>query len=83
MLCGLPVVASRVSSLPELVADGETGILVPPDDPDALATALGILLEDRSHATQMGEAGRQRAHEQFSVTRMAEQTAAVYREVRR
>jgi starch synthase len=67
-----------VSSLPELVADGETGILVPPDDPDALATALGILLEDRAQATQMGEAGRRRAHEQFSVARMAERTAEIY-----
>jgi glycosyltransferase involved in cell wall biosynthesis len=81
MLCGLPVVASRVSSLPELVADGETGILVPPDDPAALATALGILLEDTAQAAAMGDAGRRRAHTQFSVARMAEQTAAVYRAV--
>jgi glycosyltransferase involved in cell wall biosynthesis len=80
MLCGLPVVASRVSSLPELVADGETGILVPPDDPDALATALGILLEDRAQATQMAEAGRRRAREQFSVARMARRTAEIYGE---
>jgi glycosyltransferase involved in cell wall biosynthesis len=80
MLCALPVVASRVSSLPELVADGETGILVPPDDPDALATALGILLEDRAHATQMGRAGRRRATEQFSVARMARRTAEIYGE---
>jgi glycosyltransferase involved in cell wall biosynthesis len=80
MLCALPVVASRVSSLPELVADGETGILVPPDDPDALATALGILLEDRAQATQMGAAGRRRAQDQFSVARMARRTAEIYGE---
>jgi glycosyltransferase involved in cell wall biosynthesis len=80
MLCSLPVVASRVSSLPELVADGETGILVPPDDPAALATALGILLEDRAQAVAMGEAGERRAREQFSVARMAERTAALYGE---
>jgi glycosyltransferase involved in cell wall biosynthesis len=81
MLCEKPVVASRVSSIPELVLDGETGILVPPDDPSALATALGILLEDRAHAAQMGEAGLRRAHERFSVARMAERTVAVYRGV--
>jgi glycosyltransferase involved in cell wall biosynthesis len=81
MLCGLPVVASRVSSLPELVADGETGILVPPDDPAALATALGILLEDRAQAMAMGEAGLRRSRERFSVAQMAEQTVRVYRQV--
>jgi glycosyltransferase involved in cell wall biosynthesis len=79
MLCGKPIVASRVSSIPELVADGETGILVPPDDPAALATAVGILLEDRTQATAMGEAGLVRAQQRFSVARMAERTVEVYR----
>jgi glycosyltransferase involved in cell wall biosynthesis len=79
MLCAKPIVASRVSSIPELVADGETGILVAPDDPAALATALGILLEDRAQAVAMGAAGERRARERFSVARMAERTAALYR----
>jgi glycosyltransferase involved in cell wall biosynthesis len=77
MLAGLPVVASRVSSLPELVADGETGVLVPPDDPEALATGIERALEARA---RLGAAGRRRARERFSVARMADATLAVYEE---
>jgi glycosyltransferase involved in cell wall biosynthesis len=79
MLCAKPIVASRVSSIPELVADGETGLLVPPDDAAALATAIGILLEDVELATRMGAAGKARAQERFSVARMARRTVEVYR----
>jgi glycosyltransferase involved in cell wall biosynthesis len=78
MLAGLPVVASRVSSLPELVADGETGVLVPPDEPDALAQGIARALSD---AARFGEAGRERARDHFSVSRMADATLAVYDEV--
>ena len=75
MLAGLPVVASRVSSLPELVADGESGILVPPDDPEALASAIERALGDPA---ALGAAGLRRAQERFSVARMAEATLDVY-----
>jgi glycosyltransferase involved in cell wall biosynthesis len=75
MLAGLPVVASRVSSLPELVVDGETGLLVPPDDAHALARGIETALGD---GARLGEAGRGRAHERFSVSRMADATLAVY-----
>jgi glycosyltransferase involved in cell wall biosynthesis len=75
MLAGLPVVASRVSSLPELVVDGETGVLVQPGDPAALALGIARALEQR----HLGGAGRERAHREFSVARMAERTAALYR----
>ena len=74
MLAGLPVVASNVSSLPELVVDAETGYLVPPDDPSALARALVGALERPS----LGAAGRERARRVFSVDRMAETTADLY-----
>jgi glycosyltransferase involved in cell wall biosynthesis len=74
MLAELPVVASRVSSLPELVADGETGLLVPPDDPDALAAAVARALEQPG----FGAAGRVRAQREFSVARMADLTWALY-----
>jgi starch synthase len=80
MLSGLPIVASRVSSIPELVADGETGLLVPPDDPAALAAAAQELLTDRERAVRLGIAGRKRAEERFSVARMAERTVEVYRQ---
>ena len=57
----LPVVATRVGGFPEMVADGETGILVPPKDPNSLAAALASLLTDPARAQTMGAAGHQRA----------------------
>jgi glycosyltransferase involved in cell wall biosynthesis len=78
MLAQLPVVATAVSSIPEIVADGETGLLVPPDDPGALADAICRVLDD---ADGYGAAGRARAHREFSVARMADRTVALYREI--
>jgi glycosyltransferase involved in cell wall biosynthesis len=75
MLAGLPVVASAVSSIPELVIDGETGYLVSPDDPHALADALLHVLDDPGG---LGEAGLRRARTEFSVERMARRTLDVY-----
>jgi glycosyltransferase involved in cell wall biosynthesis len=75
MLAGLPVVASSVSSLPELVLDGETGFLVPPDEPGALARAVARALEE---GERLGAAGCLRARREFSVARMADRTAALY-----
>jgi glycosyltransferase involved in cell wall biosynthesis len=76
MLAGLPVVATRVSSIPEIVVAGETGLLVPPDDADALASALLRVLDDPAG---FGAAGRARAHAEFSVGRMADRTLDFYR----
>jgi glycosyltransferase involved in cell wall biosynthesis len=75
MLAGLPVVATRVSSIPEIVADGETGLLVPPDDPAALRTALERVLAEPGG---LGSAGRERALAEFSVARMVDRTLEVY-----
>jgi glycosyltransferase involved in cell wall biosynthesis len=74
MLAGLPVVASNVSSLPELVADGVTGLLVPPDDTAALARGIVDALE----RPELGTAGVARARREFSVARMADRTAELY-----
>jgi glycosyltransferase involved in cell wall biosynthesis len=76
MLCSLPVVATSVSSLPELVVDGETGFLVPPDDVEALAAAIPRALAERG---DLGRRGYERARSEFSVERMATRTAALYR----
>jgi glycosyltransferase involved in cell wall biosynthesis len=65
MEAGVPVVASAVSGIPEVVVDGETGWLVPPEDPEALARALEEVLADPSEARRRGEAGRRRAAERY------------------
>lgn len=67
MAAGLPVVSTTTAGVPEMVVDGETGRLVPPRAPGALADALGPLLADGALAASLGAAGRRRAEEQFSV----------------
>ena len=74
MHAALPVVATNVSSLPELVADDETGLLVPADDPTALARAIDVALG----RPDLGTAGLARARAEFSVERMANRTADLY-----
>jgi glycosyltransferase involved in cell wall biosynthesis len=81
MLAAKPVVATRVSAVPEIVADGKTGLLVPPNDATALADAVLALLGDPARAAAMGQAGLARAKTEFSVEKMARRTAAVYASV--
>jgi alpha-maltose-1-phosphate synthase len=81
MACETAVVASWVGGIPEVVADGETGLLVPPDDPAALADALNALVRDPGRAAAMGRAGRERAVTEFSWDAVAAQTAALYAEL--
>jgi alpha-maltose-1-phosphate synthase len=81
MACGTAVVASRVGGIPEVVVEGETGLLVPPADPGALAEAVNELIADPERAAAMGEAGRRRAVERFSWRAIAEQTVELYRSV--
>jgi starch synthase len=81
MACGTAVVASKVGGIPEVVADGETGLLVPPDDPAALAESINALTRDTERAKAMGAAGRERAVALFDWGRIAEQTAQLYRSV--
>ena len=76
-----PVVATPVGGTPEVVVDGETGLLVPPRDPEALAAALRRLLEDADLRRSMGEAGRRRVAAEFTADRMAERVLAVYERV--
>jgi alpha-maltose-1-phosphate synthase len=78
MACSTAVVASRVGGIPEVVDDGVTGLLVPPDDPKSLADALNQLLRDPGRAEAMGQAGRERAVTEFSWQMVAAQTAGLY-----
>jgi len=78
MAAAKPIVASQVSAIPEIVIDGETGILVPPKDPDALAEALIKLLRNPALAREMGRKGRKRLEKEFSVERMITETERVY-----
>jgi glycosyltransferase involved in cell wall biosynthesis len=75
---GVPVVASAVGGLVEAVADGETGLLVPPRDPAALSRAVARLLRERPLRESLGEAGRLRVRERFSVKAMVGGTRSVY-----
>ena len=81
MEAGLPVVASDVGGLPELVVDGESGILVPARDAAALAAALGELIGDPERRLRMGERGRQLRRERWSLEAWAGRIEALYLEL--
>ena len=80
MACETPVVASAVGGILEVVVDGETGLLVEPARPDALASALTRVLENPALGRSMGRAGRRRVEERFSWAHVAERTEQVYAE---
>ena len=78
MAAGVPVVATRVGGVPEIVADGETGLLVEPGQPDALAAAIGSVLEDPSLRYSLGREGQRVARERFTRERMSADLAELY-----
>jgi glycosyltransferase involved in cell wall biosynthesis len=80
MAAGKPVVATAVSGIPEVVADGETGLLVPPEHVAALADALLRLAGDPATRRRLGRNGYVRVRERFSAPRMVDETLEVYRE---
>ena len=81
MATGRPVVATRFASLPEVVDDGVTGLLVPVRSVDALRVALVALARDPDRRATMGEAGARRARATFGLSKMALATRAVYEEI--
>src|SRR2546428_445 len=78
MAAGVPVVATRVGGNAEAIEEGATGLLVPPRDPRALSHAICQVLEDRELALRLGQAGRQRVAEYFSLERMVRETEDLY-----
>jgi glycosyltransferase involved in cell wall biosynthesis len=80
MAAGLPIVASRVGGIPDLVKDGKNGLLVPPADPAVLADAISSLLENKETRKRMGKAGRKMCR-QYSTEAMVEQIDDLYMEL--
>jgi L-malate glycosyltransferase len=81
MACGKAVVATSAGGMPEVVVDGETGLLVPPRDDAALADAIVRLLKNAELRQAMGAAGERRVRDQFSAERMVQDTLELYRRV--
>ena len=79
MAAGLPIVATDVPGHRDVVAKGETGLLVPAEDSAALADAIVELAADPARRRKMGEAGRQRVLDHFAIASMVDETARVYR----
>ena len=78
MFAGLPIVATAVGGIPEIVSDGESGLLIPPGDEAALAAKLSALLVDPELRKTMGEAGRRRALLRFSARRYVDDVRSLY-----
>ncbi|HEX8422697.1 MAG TPA: glycosyltransferase family 4 protein, partial [Pyrinomonadaceae bacterium] len=83
MACGVPVVQPRRGGFTEIVERTGGGLLVAPDDPEALATGIYELWKDRARATELGQRGARGVREHYSVARMAERALEVYQEVNR
>ena len=81
MAAGAPLIASRVGGLAEMLSDGETALLVPPNDPDALAAALSRLQSDRRLRVRLAEAALPVAHARYALAPMLDAVTAVYKEV--
>jgi glycosyltransferase involved in cell wall biosynthesis len=81
MACGLPVAATRVPGHVDVVEQGVTGLLVAPDDHGDLGRAMGDLMAEPAGRSAMGQAGRRRVEHRFSASRMAAETADLYRSV--
>jgi glycosyltransferase involved in cell wall biosynthesis len=82
MTAGLPTVATRVGGVPETVEDGESGLLVPKEDPEALAKAMARLAADADRRQAMGRRAAEIVHEKFNYDRWIERTVALYERVR-
>lgn len=81
MAMGVPVIASKVGGVPEVITDGETGLLVPPGNSKVLAEAIIRLASDRDLAKKLTKAGCQRAHEAFGADIMVDRISCLYQEL--
>lgn len=81
MACGVPVVGARSGSLPEVVAEGKTGLLVNPNDPPSLASAIELLVKDQKLRQTMSAAAVERVRTTFSVEQAVSNTLSIYRDL--
>ena len=81
MAHGKPVIGTDVGGIPEMVIDGKTGLLVPPQDPNALAKALSLLIQDKGKVKNMGEAARKRCEQVFSLEIHAKNILQLYQKM--
>jgi L-malate glycosyltransferase len=81
MAAGVPVVATHVGGTPEVIRDGEQGLLVPPNDPQAIADAILAVLDDPALAARLGAEGRRRVRDEFSFEAVVRRTEDLYREL--
>jgi glycosyltransferase involved in cell wall biosynthesis len=81
MAAGKPTIGTDVGGIPEAIDDRVSGLIVPPNDPAALARAIVKLLKDEALAKRMGQAGLARARKLFSVDHMVEGTIEAYRRI--
>jgi glycosyltransferase involved in cell wall biosynthesis len=81
MAVGRPVVATRVGGIPDLVSDGTTGLLCAPEDPEALARALVVILADNSRRARLGVAGRATARARFDQQAVAAEYSRIYHDL--
>ncbi len=81
MASRLPVVATKVGGIPEVVIHGETGLLVPPRDPSALARAILMLYSNKTLASRLGQKGYELVHRKFSAEAMADKVVRLYEKI--
>ncbi len=81
MAAGLPVIASKVGGIPEVVRDGETGLIVPPNDPKALADAINKLRQDKTLSEKLGKQAQAWAQEHHDTRQLPERVLQVYNQV--
>jgi glycosyltransferase involved in cell wall biosynthesis len=81
MACELPVIATNVGGIPEMIESGRNGLLFQPGDAKGLADSLLRVLDDERFASEIGRGGRERVCEEFTSTKMAFSTAEMYRKV--
>jgi glycosyltransferase involved in cell wall biosynthesis len=81
MTCGVPVVATAVNSVPEMVVPGRTGLLVPPEDPIALATAIGYLLDHPDEAARLAANATAHLGDSFTPGALGRDVTAAYEHV--